>query len=66
MTQQRLGPSGGRPLWLRRFLSLRSVQLMAAPTSAPTSACGKHRPQVICGDYELPEVFIDALELLLE
>ena len=28
-TQQRFGPSGGRPPWLR-FLSLRSVQLTAA------------------------------------
>ena len=28
-TQQRLGSSGGRPLWLR-FFSLRSVKLTAA------------------------------------
>src|SRR5215203_6315425 len=48
-TQQRLGPSGGRPPWLRRFLSLRSVQLIAAFWVLATIAVF-----LIVGDGELP------------
>src|SRR5215207_4766967 len=47
-SQQRLTPSGGRPLWLR-FLSLRSVQLMAAFWVLATIAVF-----LIVGDGELP------------
>jgi hypothetical protein len=47
-TQQRLGPSGGRPPWLR-FLSLRSVQLTAAFWVLATIAVF-----LIVGDGELP------------
>ena len=32
----------------------------------PTSARGKHRPQIICGAYKLSKVFIDALKLLIK
>src|SRR5829696_8867141 len=48
-TQQRLGPSGGRPPWLRRFLSLRSVQLTAAFWMLATIAVF-----LIVGNDELP------------
>jgi hypothetical protein len=47
-THQRLGPSGGRPPWLR-FLSLRSVQLTAAFWVCATIAVF-----LIVGDGELP------------
>ena len=47
-TQQRLGPSGGRPPWLR-FLSLRSVQLTAAFWVLATIAVF-----LIVGEGELP------------
>src|ERR671911_1344983 len=46
---QRLGPSGGRPPWLRRFLFLRSVQVVTAFWVLATIAVF-----LIVGDGELP------------
>ena len=50
------------------FGDLHGVRLtyVGVDVGTPTSARGKHRPQIICGTYKLSEIFIDALKLLLK
>ena len=50
------------------FGDLHSVKrtYVGVDVGTPTSARGKHRPQIICGAYKLSEIFIDALKLLLK
>ena len=60
------GETQGKASVLRCLrLALASDPRRAAPSSRAT-ALGQHPPQVSSGDYEPPEVFVDALALLLE